>query len=227
MAERVPDILPLYEQSRGFDTAMRGYDRAQVDRELAQLDDQVRNVTAELDALGARNADMAAHLQLALAEVESLRGSSGSEGGRSSERQPPEVVEGQVATLVAALDNLRAETLRSQEIDEELRVFVLERINAIGRKIHIWREEGTFSQEELIAEAVGVSDYAMEMWRRVFASKLRSAALAVFIGVQAVAGFVNAVDPAAKTLTHYTRVVLKEIEAGQPNVPGIGDLGRP
>ncbi|WP_375489198.1 hypothetical protein [uncultured Jatrophihabitans sp.] len=67
------DLLPLYESSRGFDTAMRGYDREQVDREVSRLDDEVRVTVAERDAAANRSADLAAQLASAHAQVESMR----------------------------------------------------------------------------------------------------------------------------------------------------------
>jgi cell division septum initiation protein DivIVA len=73
MSEPTQDLLPLYEASRGFDTAMRGYDRAQVDREINRLDDDVRVTAAERDAAAARSADLAAQLASAQAQGESLR----------------------------------------------------------------------------------------------------------------------------------------------------------
>lgn len=73
MSDSMSDLLPLYESSRGFDTAMRGYDREQVDREVSRLDDDVRITTAERDAAAARTADLAAQLASMHAQVESLR----------------------------------------------------------------------------------------------------------------------------------------------------------
>src|SRR5919108_2681128 len=67
------DLLPLYETSRGFDSAMRGYDREQVDREIGRLDDDLRVTAAERDAAAARSADLAAQLASAQAQIESLR----------------------------------------------------------------------------------------------------------------------------------------------------------
>lgn len=73
MTEHNSDLLPLYDSSRGFDTAMRGYDRAQVDREVGRLDDDVRVTAAERDSAAARSADLAAQLASTQAQIESLR----------------------------------------------------------------------------------------------------------------------------------------------------------
>jgi cell division septum initiation protein DivIVA len=73
MSEPTSDLLPLYESSRGFDTAMRGYDREQVDREVSRLDDDLRVTAAERDSAAARSADLAAQLASAQAQAESLR----------------------------------------------------------------------------------------------------------------------------------------------------------
>lgn len=73
MSDSPTDLLPLYESSRGFDTAMRGYDREQVDREVSRLDDDVRATAAERDAAANRSADLAAQLASAHAQGESLR----------------------------------------------------------------------------------------------------------------------------------------------------------
>jgi cell division septum initiation protein DivIVA len=73
MSESPTDLLPLYESSRGFDTAMRGYDREQVDREVSRLDDEVRITAAERDTAANRSADLAAQLASAHAQAESLR----------------------------------------------------------------------------------------------------------------------------------------------------------
>ncbi|MCW2594236.1 MAG: DivIVA protein, partial [Jatrophihabitans sp.] len=73
MSEPTQDLLPLYDASRGFDTAMRGYDREQVDRELSRIDDDLRALAAERNSAAARSADLAAQLASAQAQIESLR----------------------------------------------------------------------------------------------------------------------------------------------------------
>lgn len=73
MSELNSDLLPLYESSRGFDTAMRGYDREQVDREVSRLDDDLRVTAAERDSAAGRSADLAAQLASTHAQAESLR----------------------------------------------------------------------------------------------------------------------------------------------------------
>src|SRR4051794_861282 len=73
MSEPRPELLPLYESSRGFDSAMRGYDREQVDREISRLDDDLRVPAAERDSAASRSADLAAQLANAQAQLESMR----------------------------------------------------------------------------------------------------------------------------------------------------------
>ncbi len=85
------ELLPLYESSRGFDTAMRGYDRDQVDREINRLDDDLRVTAAERDAAAARSADLAAQLASVHAQLESLRRQlrAATETGHRRQRRRP------------------------------------------------------------------------------------------------------------------------------------------
>ena len=69
-SEPTNELLPLYDSSRGFDTAMRGYDREQVDREIARLDDDLRVTAAERDSAAARSADLAAQLFAAVDKLD-------------------------------------------------------------------------------------------------------------------------------------------------------------
>src|SRR6476659_2819669 len=106
-SEPTHDLLPLYEASRGFDTAMRGYDRVQVDREIGRLDDDIRVTAAERDQAAARSADLAAQLASAQAQIESLR----RQLRAASEAVTSDNVDGHVKQI---LQSAKAEAARAQ-----------------------------------------------------------------------------------------------------------------
>jgi hypothetical protein len=156
MSESQTDLIPLYESSRGFDSAMRGYDREQVDREVSRLDDEVRVTAAERDAAANRSADLAAQLASVHAQGESLR----RQLSAAVETVTPDNVDERVRAILSAAKvdaaklrqdaQAQAEQARSSAADSAART----------------RSAAQAEVEKILAEAADVKAAADETYRQ-------------------------------------------------------------
>lgn len=118
----------------------------------------------------------------------------------------PPIATEQVEQLSTAVTDLRQAILDATDIQADLRIFLLEQVNAMRVRIDRRQAAGDGPIEDLIAETIGSSAVHSGLWQCAMATSLKTKIVSVFIAYNAViGGFNNTWDATGTALGHVDR----------------------
>lgn len=144
----------------------------------------------------------------------------------------PELAEQQIEQLARAVQSLCEDVLAADQIDLDLRQFLLHQVTMMEARIKLHRVTGSGPIEALVTETIGSAATHASMWDQALKSSLKTKIIAVFVALNAISGFINtttqavqSTDQAIHTVTTVAEEILrdppKQIEAPSQAPPAL------
>ncbi len=130
----------------------------------------------------------------------------------------PELADEQIERLSHAVQSLREDVSAADEIEADLRLFLLDQVTAMQVRIDQRRVTGTGPIEDLVTETIGSAAVHASMWDRAMKSSLGTKVIAVFVALNAINGFINTTAQAVQSTEQAVQTVTTVVERvlGEP-----------
>lgn len=102
-----------------------------------------------------------------------------------------ELADQQIEQLAQAVQSLHEAVLAANEIEPDLRLFLLHHVAMMQTRIDQRRVTGSGPIADLVTETIGSAATHASMWDRAMKSSLKNKVIAVFVALNAINGFIN------------------------------------
>lgn len=114
--------------------------------------------------------------------------------------------------LAAAVTDLREDIVNSEELEADLRTFLLDQVNKMQSRIDLVRVTGSGPVEDLVAETIGSGAVDASKWKRAMDSAVRDKIVALFIAFQAIVGMLDTTAAAIESTGDHIKGAAAVIE---------------
>jgi hypothetical protein len=134
----------------------------------------------------------------------------------------PDPADEDLIRLDERIGELHDAVLKAEDLESELRAFLLEQVGKMQLRLDRRRVSGPGPVHDLIEETIGSSAVQASLWARAMESSVGTRILAVFIAFNTITGFVNttatAIDSTEQAVHTVTSVVQRVVGEGPKQI---------